>query len=257
MHIFYLLLNPHPYTTIQKQPSRFAKLFKNKTKRCPRESSCSIYSCVFNLRRNRLCLTTPDIVGNLPDKLQLLAHVLVTERVALGVTGESTLWRDTNTLEGVLSALVVALSDEVGSLVDAINHGLLVLELGELRGDDAEDDVLVLGEVLKGLEAASAGGVVLEVVGVDVEVLKQLLCNVVVRALGEVTAAHIVSAAQVDAQVHVCWALEAGVIELDVGVEHLVGRLGVVLVGGPALEHGFRAEVCRVSVNNDFMDWRR
>lgn len=73
--------------------------------------------------------------------------------------------------------------------------------------------------------------------------LEQLLCNIVVGTLGEVTASDVVSTAEMDTEMHVCGALKALVVELDVSVEHLIGCLVVVLVGGPALQHRFRAEV--------------
>ena len=47
-----------------------------------------------------------------------------------------------------------------------------------------------------------------------------------------------------DAKVHVLGTLEASSVELHVGVKHLVGRLVVALVFGPAFQHRFRAEVC-------------
>jgi hypothetical protein len=62
--------------------------------------------------------------------------------------------------------------------------------LRELGADDADDDVLVLGEVLEGLEAAGALGVVFEVEGVDGEGLEELLGDDVVGAFGEVAAAN-------------------------------------------------------------------
>lgn len=52
--------------------------------------------------------------------------------------------------------------------MDAVADELGGLELGLLGGDDAEDDVLALGEVAEGLEAAGAGVVVLEEEGVVV-----------------------------------------------------------------------------------------
>lgn len=73
--------------------------------------------------------------------------------------------------------------------------------------------------------------------------VEHLLCDVIVCALAEVARAHVISSAQVDAEMHVGRALEAGVVELDVGIEHLVGGLVVALVGCPALEHGLGAEV--------------
>ena len=62
----------------------------------------------------------------------------------------------------------LALGDDGGGLADAGPDELRVLELGLLGGDDAEDDVLALGEVAEGLEAAGAGVVVLEEEGVVV-----------------------------------------------------------------------------------------
>ena len=53
---------------------------------------------------------------------------------------------------------------------------------------------------------------------------------------------------------HVGGALEAGVVELDVGVEHLVGGLVVALVGLPALEHRLGTEVWRMLVS---LTWGR
>lgn len=88
------------------------------------------------------------------------------------MTGKSTLGRYTDLLERIFPRLACSLSNEVGSLVDAGNHLFLVLELREFGGDDTEDHVLVLGEVGKRLETASAGGVVLEVVCVYVKILE-------------------------------------------------------------------------------------
>lgn len=102
---------------------------------------------------------------------------------------ETTLRAEGHALEGFLLALAASRSDELGSLVDALLDLLLVLELAELGADGADDDVLVLGEELEGLEAAGAGGVVLEVKGVDLEVGEELLGDDVVSTLGEVAAA--------------------------------------------------------------------
>jgi hypothetical protein len=78
--------------------------------------------------------------------------------------------------------------------------------------------------------------------------LEQLLGDVVVGAFREVTAANVVSSAEVDTQVHILRALEALVVELDIGVEHLVGCLVVLLVRSPALQHVLGAEVRQVRV---------
>lgn len=65
--------------------------------------------------------------------------------------GETALGGDAETLKSLLAGLVGTLGDEVSSLVDAGDEFLLVLELGELGGDDTEDDNLVDGEVDEGL----------------------------------------------------------------------------------------------------------
>lgn len=157
---------------------------------------------------------------------------------------EAALGADADTLEGLLAGLAAALGDEVGGLVEALLGGLLVLELAELGADGADDDVLVLGQVLEGLEAAGALRVVLEVEGVDGEVLEQLLGDDVVGALGKVPPADEVAAAQVDARVEVGRQLaDRVVVQLDVGVQQVVDGAVVVLVLGPALAELFGAEV--------------
>lgn len=98
------------------------------------------------------------------------------------MAGKSALRADTNALESFFSALAVALGNKVGGLVHPVDHFLLVLELGELGGDHTEDYVLVLGEVLQGLEAAGTGSVVFEVVGVDVQVLREVSGGVLPRS---------------------------------------------------------------------------
>ena len=55
--------------------------------------------------------------------------------------------------------------------MDANHHFMLVLELGELGGDNAKDNILVPRKVGERLKATGTRGVVLEVVCVDVEVL--------------------------------------------------------------------------------------
>ena len=85
---------------------------------------------------------------------------------------ETALWAHANLLECVLLGLTCAFGDEVCGLVHTRNHLVLVFEGGKFRSDDAEDDVLVLGEVCKRLEAAGARGVVFEVVSVNIQVLR-------------------------------------------------------------------------------------
>lgn len=161
------------------------------------------------------------------------------------MAGETALRADTDLVEGLLDGDVVALGDELGGVVDALLHLLLVLELGELAGHDTQDDVLVLGELLQGLEATGTGSVVFEVVGVHVELLEELGGDAVVATLGEVTAADEVTTADVHTDVEVGGALgQQVVVQLDVLLEHLVGGVDVQRVFLPARQHLLGAEVC-------------
>jgi hypothetical protein len=170
---------------------------------------------------------------------------------------KSALRAHTDRIQGLFSRLSAPLGNEVCGLVDPRNHFIFVLEFGEFGRYDAEDDVLVLWKVGEGLETASTRCVVFKVVCVDVEVLsfelvygaivkarrtsgylEELLGDDIVRTLREVTATNIVAAAEMDTDVHVFWSLEALVVELNVGIEHLIGSLVISFVGFPALEHG-------------------
>ena len=84
---------------------------------------------------------------------------------------EAALRADATLLDGIFTRLAGALGDPIGGLVNTGDHLVFVFELGELGGDDAEDDVLVLGEVFERFKASGAWGVVLEIVGVYVEIL--------------------------------------------------------------------------------------
>ena len=128
------------------------------------------YLCTFSFE-SLLWLARPYSISNAPYELQLLPHVFVAQRITLRMRCESTLRADTALLDGVLVRLASALCDPLSSLVDTSDHLFLVLELGELRCDDTEYDVLVLGKVSKRLEASSTGCVVFEVVGIDVQIL--------------------------------------------------------------------------------------
>ena len=116
---------------------------------------------------------------------------------------ETALGTNSHSLKCLLLTLAHALSNPVRRAQDSLLHLLLVLQLGKLGADNADDDVLVLGEELQRLEAAGTLGVVLEVESVHVQVAEELLSNDVVLALGEVTATDEVTAAQMDAGVHV------------------------------------------------------
>lgn len=186
----------------------------------------------------------PNLVGNLPDKLELPHHVVVPEQVALCVTRKPTLRADTEPLQRLLARTPRPTGHHVRSRVHPCLHLLLILELGELARQDAQDDVFVLRQVHQRLEAAGARRVVLEVVRVDVQGLEELDGDAVVAALGEVARVYKVAAAEVDADVHVRRAgREAGVVEGDVRCQQLGGGLRVGLVLLPTVEHLFRAEV--------------
>ena len=51
-----------------------------------------------------------------------------------------------------------------------------------------------------------------------------------------------------NAKVHIRWAFETLVVELDVCIEHLICCFVVLLVRSPALQHILRAEVCQIGV---------
>lgn len=192
----------------------------------------------------RLQLVGPDIVGDVTDQLELVDHAIPVNSVTLTVGSESTLGADADLVQGSLEGDVVALGDDLGGVDDTSLHLLLVLHGGELGGDNTQDDVLVGGEVLEGLEATGTLGVVLEVVGVHVKLLEELDGDAVVATLGEVTAADEVTAAQVDTDVHILGnADEAVVVQLDVLLEQLVGSVDVQGVSLEAVEELLGAEV--------------
>lgn len=173
-----------------------------------------------------LRLTLPDVVGDLTDQLQLGNHVVPDDSVALVVTGKSALWADSNTIQGFFDSLVVALGDEFGGFQDALLHLFLVLQLGELASHDTQDDILVLGQDLEGLEATSTGSVVLKVVSINIQLLEELDGNTVIATLRKVTAVDEVTTAQVDTNVEVSGALsQAVIVQLDVLVEQVIGRV--------------------------------
>lgn len=192
-------------------------------------------------------LTGPDLVSQLAHELELVDHVLARDRVAEVVAREAALGADAHALERLLAGLARALGHVIGSLVDALLHLAQVLELGELAGDDSHDDVLVGGQLGQWLEAAGAVRVVLEEVGVDVDLLEELGGDAVVAALGEVARVGKVATAQVQTDVQVGGPLgEAVVVQLDVAVKEGVGVLVVVL---EPLEHLLGAEVYNLSLS--------
>lgn len=121
------------------------------------------------MRRKRLSTRGPQLVGNVLDEPELGEHLLLRHALgADGHAGEAALGADADALHGLGLGDALALGDDGGGLLDAVADELGGLELGLLGGDNAEDDVLALGEMAEGLEAAGAGVVVLEEEGVVV-----------------------------------------------------------------------------------------
>lgn len=175
--------------------------------------------------------------------------------VALTVTGKTTLRANTKLVQGLLGGDTVTLCDELGCLVDALLHLLLVLQLRELAGHHTQDHVLVLGEFLQRLEASSTGSVVLKVVSVDVKFLEQFGGNTVIATLGEVTATNEVATTNVNSNVEIGGALGNGVVvQLDVLGERLIGG---VLVQGVLLPAGKHLLVAEVYGGNKMSDKRK
>lgn len=122
----------------------------------------------------------PDLVGDLANQAQLGLLLLLVERVPALMRAEAALRAHAHPLERLLRRLAAALGHPLGRAQHALLHLLLVLELWQLGADNADNDVLALGQVLQGLEPAGALGVVLEVEGVDIQRLEELLGNDVV-----------------------------------------------------------------------------
>lgn len=79
-----------------------------------------------------LRLARPDLVSDLPHQLQLLTHAIMVDQVAARMAGETALRAHPHPVERLLAALTRALGHDVGGLVDAPLHLLLVLQLREL-----------------------------------------------------------------------------------------------------------------------------
>ncbi len=146
---------------------------------------------------------SPDLIGNLPHERQLLALILHAERVPGLMRTEPALRTDADPLERLLARLAGPFSHKVRSLIYPSLRLLFVLQLPQLGTDTTDDDILVLGQELERLESAGPLGVIFQIEGVDVQILKQLLRNDVVRSLGEVAATDEVASAQVHACMHV------------------------------------------------------
>lgn len=108
---------------------------------------------------------------------------------------KTTLRANTNLVKCSIERDVVPLSNELSSINDPLLHLLLVLKFGELASDNTQNDILVGGQELERLETTGTGGIVLEVVGVDIQLLEELDGDTIIAALGEVAAADKVTAA--------------------------------------------------------------
>ena len=128
------------------------------------------------------------------------------------MSAEPALRTDADLLQCLITGLSSPFRHKFGSAVDAPFHRLLVLQLRELRADDTNDDVLILGQVLERLEAACPFRVVLQVEGVDVKVLEKLARNFVIRPLSEVSATNEVASTEMNSGVQIRGAFAYGVI---------------------------------------------
>lgn len=203
-----------------------------------------IFISCFQHPKSILRLVRPNIIGNLADQLELVNHTIPVNGIALTVRSKSTLRANTDLVQSSLNRDVVTLGNDLGSIEHAGLHLLLVLHSGKLAGDNAQDDILVWWQVLEGLETTGTLGVVLQVIGVHVQLLEQLDGDAVIATLGEVTATDEVAAAQMHANVHVRrQADEAVVVQLDVLLEQVVGAVDVERVLLEAVQELLRAEV--------------
>src|SRR4029077_13220019 len=130
--------------------------------------------------------SAPDLPCGLDDERQLLLFVVDGHRVAHEVARETTLRTETQLIE----------RQELRRLVDAAFDHVLGLQHRRLGGNQAEDDVLALGDVAQRREVARAVGVVLHEVVWDVDIPQHDFADVLVAAASHPLAA-VVAAAHV------------------------------------------------------------
>jgi len=104
-------------------------------------------------------LSRPSLIGDFTDKLQLLHHIIVAKQIPVLMAREATLRAHTQPLECILLTFAAIGRNVLGCLLDSLLHLFLVLQLRELAGDDTQDHVLVLGQLLERLKASSTRGV--------------------------------------------------------------------------------------------------
>src|SRR5688572_23015938 len=114
---------------------------------------------LFAIRHFTICLSAPDLFGDLDHLTHLRPLLLLGEDVAFLGRGEAALRAERELLErGVLRGLVDAALDQV-----------FRLERAALRGDHADhDDLLALGQEAQRLETAGAVAVVFQEIAVEV-----------------------------------------------------------------------------------------
>src|SRR6202158_5816619 len=141
-------------------------------------------------------------------------------------------------------------ADIFRGLVDSMFEQLLGFELGELGGDQSQDDCLVFGHQAQRLESDGAGSVVFETVVIDVDLVEQRVGNQVVAALGAPMAL-IVAAADVHREVQPGRASgERGVHDLGIGLEQeLAAVVAPALEVRPARGIAQRSEGCFVDLH--------
>ena len=76
-------------------------------------------------------LSRPELVCDTSHELELLLHVFVSQCIAFSVTCKTALRAYTELLKCVFLRLTGTLCNEIGCLVDASNHLILVLQLRE------------------------------------------------------------------------------------------------------------------------------
>ena len=180
-------------------------------------------------------LSAPHFLRGLDHQRQLPALVFHRDVVAVHGAGEAALRRQAELVERRV----------LRGLVDAALQRVLVLELAELGGHQAEHDDLALGQVAQRAEVARAFVVVLEEEGVEVHLGEQRLGHRLVVA-GRRVGALEVAAAQVHRQGHAGRLLRHHLVdEGGVAVRQLVGVVAA-LAGGFA--HAVVAQVGEVGV---------
>ena len=183
----------------------------------------------------RPAFSGPDPVGHLDDVAELGPLFGLGQRVALDGAGESALGAEAQLLH----------RHELGRLADPAGQIVVVLQLRPFAGHQPQHHGLVRRYVTERGEVTRTLVVVLEEVGVDVELVEQYLGHRLVAALGEPGAA-VVAAAQVNPDGEIVGpAVDRVVDQLGVGPREFVG---IVAPFDRAVAHDGVAQVGEVGV---------